>query len=498
MTEPTAFGCLPRICGADLELANFYLGTGDGCVERAAEALLRAMPGTRPRGAADVVETVQDSGRKWSAENGGCYYIDLNHLELAIPEVWSAIDHVAHTHAALRTAQLGAREVNRSCRAGERLVVLANNSDGHGHSYGSHLNFLIKRSTWRELMERRLQVLMFLAAFQASACVITGQGKVGAENGRPWVPFQISQRADFIEVLAAEQTTFRRPLVNTRNEALCGSVGEIPGARLHVIAFDHNLCHVAGFLKVGMFQCFLALLECDVLDISLLLDDPVDAMGVWSRDPTLRSPARLVSGGAITAVDWQRRLFDLVTRNRHRIALDRSVPDLDLLLRTWVGVLDELAARDFAALRPKLDWVLKRSLLGDAIESGGKRRWDAPEIRYLDQIYSDLDPEHGLFWSAARSGMVEEMVSSETIEQCRTAPPENTRAWRRAMLLRCADPEDLARVDWDEVVFFAEGPDGPSRWTVGLPDPALGKTTITDSDANPPIAGVAEREERIR
>ncbi len=102
---------------------------------------------------------------------------------------------------------------------GRSIQVLVNNSDGHGHSYGSHLNFLVTRRTWDNIIRRKPHYLGWLASFQASSIVYTGQGKVGSENGAPEVPFQISQRADFFETLVGTQTTFDRPIVNSRDEA---------------------------------------------------------------------------------------------------------------------------------------------------------------------------------------------------------------------------------------------------------------------------------------
>jgi proteasome accessory factor A len=84
--------------------------------------------------------------------------------------------------------------------------------------------------------------------------VLTGQGKVGSENDTPGVDYQIAQRADFIETLTGIQTTYRRPLINTRDEALCGAAAWEPPdaaveardrlARLHVICCDSTLCQV--------------------------------------------------------------------------------------------------------------------------------------------------------------------------------------------------------------------------------------------------------------
>src|SRR5207245_816604 len=105
---------------------------------------------------------------------------------------------------------------------GQRIHVLVNNSDGRGNAYGSHLNFLVTRRAWDNIFERKLHHMLYLASFQVSSIVYTGQGKVGSENGMPAVAFQLSQRADFFETLTGMQTTHERPIVNSRDEALCG------------------------------------------------------------------------------------------------------------------------------------------------------------------------------------------------------------------------------------------------------------------------------------
>ena len=124
----------------------------------------------------------QDWGRKWFT-NGSCIYIDLDHLELCLPEVISAYDHVAAWQAMLRIARAPVRG-QRKAASGKKYQVLVNNSDGQSHSYGSHLDFLVTRRAWEEIFHRKLHPLLFLAAFQASSIVYTGQGKVGSENGR--------------------------------------------------------------------------------------------------------------------------------------------------------------------------------------------------------------------------------------------------------------------------------------------------------------------------
>ena len=79
--------------------------------------------------------------------------------------------------------------------------------------------------------------------------------------------------------------------------------------------------------------------------------------------------------------------------------------------------------------------------------------WRSPEIKHLDFLYSSLDLSDGLYWAYEKAGAVERLVSDEEIERFVQDPPEDTRAYTRAMLLRKVDPEKIDDVDWDSVRF---------------------------------------------
>jgi len=489
---------LPKLCGADFELGNLVLGVDQpkGTCALASHLLLREFVGlplalkghsvcycqactARRRALEDGYTSAEflgeecsmtKSGSDYNAQdwarkflnNGGCAYIDLDHLELCIPEVLSAHDHVAASHAMLRNARAALQTANARLPEGKKIVALANNSDGQGHSYGSHLNFLLTRRAWSDLFERRLQHLLFLAAYQASSIVFTGQGKIGAENNRPPVHYQISQRADFFEVLLGSQTTWNRPLINSRDEALCGqwyganaSPDSADKARLHVIFYDQTLCHTASLLKVGVMQIILAMIEAGHVRTSLAMDDPVDAVWQWSHDPTLHRRARLADGRCLTAVELQLIFWEETQRFVADGGCADIVPDAPQILQLWLDTLCELRARDFVALARRLDWVLKLQILQRARQQRPSLNWSSPELKHLDFMYASL--EDGLYWNFEGGGLVNTLVTNEEIEHFRNEPPEDTRAWTRGMLLRLAEPQQVERVDWDSITFSLKG-----------------------------------------
>jgi len=99
--------------------------------------------------------------------------------------VTNAWDHVAATHAMLRVAREALRVANADRPQGQKIQVLVNNSDGQGNSYGSHLNLLVTRRTFDNIFNRKGHYLQYLASFQVSSLVFTGQGKVARRMARP-------------------------------------------------------------------------------------------------------------------------------------------------------------------------------------------------------------------------------------------------------------------------------------------------------------------------
>jgi hypothetical protein len=453
---------LPKLCGADIELGNFILGVEqpEGTGAEAARAVLREIAGLQgtpvsvaSRGAL-APHDPQDWGRKYLPTNGGCVYIDLDHVEACLPEVISAYDHLAASHAMLRIVRRALAAANLQRPAGQRIHVLVNNSDGRSNSYGSHLNFLLTRRAWDNLFNRRLHYQLFVAAFQASSIVLTGQGKVGAENGAPPCAYQIAQRADFFETLCALQTTHNRPLVNSRDEPLCGTEHETspPAARLHCIFFDNTLCHVSSLLKVGLMQILLAMIEAEQVNPQLLVEDPVGAVQRWSHDPTLQACVPMVAGSALTAVELQLLFLDGAKRFVAAGGCDGSVPQARRIVQLWEDTLLKLEAGDLPALIGRLDWVLKLHILQRAMQQRPHLTWASPEIKLLDHFYSSLDPAAGLYWAYEAGGIVERLVSDERIVHFEHNPPDDTRAWTRAMLLRLVDADDVQSVDWDRIL----------------------------------------------
>jgi proteasome accessory factor A len=454
-----------KLLGADFELANSIETDDrrDGRVADAARRLLDEIPGyPQQRG---WYGTTIEWGRRYLASNGGSAYIDSDHLEINLPEHTRAADHAALLHAGLRIARTAQLAAAARLPAG-RLNVMAAVSDGR-ESWGHHLNVMVRRQLFDELFTRKPHLASFLATHLVTAAVYAGQGMVGPGNRRAACAYQMSQRADWFEEFVGHQTTHRRPLLNLRDESHAGP----EWARMHLIYFDNVLCPVANYLKAGTTQLVLAMMEAGWTDPGLLLDDPLAAASEVSRDLSLTRALPLVQRGRkATAVEVQQGLADLAGEFLAAGLVEEAVPGARAIVDCWQTTLAMLKQRDLAALARRCDWVLKYLLLERQRGRKGLS-WQSPEVKCLDLLYASLDPEEGLFWQMNAAGLVEGMPDPERIERFVQEPPDDSRAYLRAHVLRRFG-EHIADLDWDRIRFRLDS--GRLWWAetvLAMPDP---------------------------
>lgn len=404
----------------------------------------------------------QDHDRKYSVANGGCNYIDLNHLETCTPEVRLAREFVAVFHANLLAIREAAESATEKLAEGQRIVLLANNVDPFGSSYGGHMNFHISSNLWNKLADRSFSSLAMLLTFKISSIVYTGQGRMTiTPQGKP--QYRLTQRGLEMKCVRGTQTTFNRPLFNARDEAHCEE------ARLHDIFYDTNLLEPALYLKAGVNQLILAMLEEDYIDHTLAVDDPLYALRVYDCAPSLEKKVNLINGESITAVDIQYRFFEHAQRFIESGRADLYVGEAKQILEYWGSTLDLLKARDFDRLSRRLDWVLKKRIIEHAIENHSASGWKSPQAFHLDMIYSSLDPNEGVYYQALADNYVERIVSDEDIAYFLHDPPVDTRAWGRTHLLRQLPADDIVAVNWDAIKVRIRKNRQLSTYTVKFP-----------------------------
>lgn len=382
--------------------------------------------------------------------NGARLYVDHAHPEYSTPECTSPRDIVLWDKAGERVAHDACRFA-AAVPGATPIVLYKNNTDNKGASYGSHENYLMRRSTPFAAIVRHL------TPFFVSRQVVTGAGRVGVgQDGRD-ADFQVSQRADFFEVEVGLETTLKRPIINTRDEP---HADPEKYRRLHVIIGDANLAEVSTYLKVGTTSLVLAMIEDGFLDRDLSVEQPVRALRAVSHDPTLKHLVTLADGRTLTAVQLQMEYLDLARKYvEDRYGSDADTQTVDVLAR-WESVLTRLETDPMLCAR-ELDWVAKLKLL-ERYRSRDGLDWDDAKLQLVDLQYADIRPGKGLYNKLVAMDQVDRLVTDDEVAYAVHAPPHDTRAYFRG---RCLEKyaERIAAASWDSVIFDLPGRESLQR-----------------------------------
>jgi proteasome accessory factor PafA2 len=379
--------------------------------------------------------------------NGARYYVDHAHPEFSTPECADVYDVIRYDKAGELILAESIEAASRSLPPGQSLVVLKNNSDGKGNSYGTHENYLMDRAV------PFARIVSNVMPHFVSRQIYTGAGKVGCEAspGRD-IDFQLTQRADFFEEEVGLETTLKRPIVNTRDEPHCDAHKY---RRLHVIVGDANMSEVSNFLKIGTTALVLAMIEDDWFaraNRDFVMQSPVAAMRRVSYDLDLAEPLEMADGRRMTALEMQWEHLDLAKKYSEVVGLE-AIGGEEIgveLLRRWEQTLTALES-DPMTLANQLDWVAKYRLLSAYRERHGLS-WQDHKLAAMDLQYHDVNPARSLY---ARLGM-ERILDPESVRRAVTEPPETTRAYFRGKCLQ-RWASSIAAANWDSVVFDLGG-----------------------------------------
>ncbi|MEV6824383.1 depupylase/deamidase Dop [Amycolatopsis sp. NPDC051102] len=383
-------------------------------------------PDVEDLGAANVILT-----------NGARLYVDHAHPEYSAPEVTNARDAVIWDKAGERVMEEAAMKA-ASVPGQPQLQLYKNNVDGKGASYGTHENYLMARST------PFTAVIAGLTPFFVSRQVVTGSGRVGIGQQSEEAGFQLSQRADYIEVEVGLETTLKRGIINTRDEPHADADKY---RRLHVIIGDANMSEYSTYLKVGTTALVLDLIESGIRFDDLKLDEPVKAVHQISHDPTLKTQVALANGKKYTGLDLQFAYHEIASQNLERTGADQASKEV---LRVWGEILDALA-RDPQECADRLDWPAKLRLL-EGYRQRDSLAWGAPRLRLVDLQYSDVRLAKGLYNRLVTRGSMKRLVSEEEVLAAVTTPPSDTRAYFRGRALE-KYATSIAAASWDSVIF---------------------------------------------
>jgi len=403
--------------------------------------------------------------------NGARFYIDHAHPEYSTPECNSVRDLVAHDKAGEKILLQCALRRSEQLE-GRKVSLYKNNTDFHGHSYGCHDNYCMRRDVPFDY------IATYIMPFLVTRQIFAGAGKVGieTESGLHTAGFfQLSQRSDFFATKVGVDTMSKRPIVNTRDEP---HADPKKYRRLHVIVGDANMSEYATALKIGTTALVLSLIEERLIPKDFALKNPVRDIKEISRDQTYQWLVQLENGKTTSAIDLQRQYLSLTQKY-----LADGDDETNWLLLEWESVLDELE-HEPANLKDRLDWVAKKWLLETFMEEE-KITWDDEWLQSLDLEYHNIDVESGLYYELVRQNMMRRVVTDEQIFRAIQHPPRTTRAYLRG---KCLEKfrSNVKSVQWDSITFEVNGQKIP-----------LNMNNLVDSDSVKEYNDIVDKSQTI-
>ena len=385
--------------------------------------------------------------------NAGRMYLDMGHLEWASPECESLSDVVASDRAGDQLLQDAIQDLGLA----DMVSLIKNNVDHETDAtFGSHENYLVSR---RFPFTRR--GLGPLVTFLVTRQIFTGAGRVGAAGPQDaWIqmdrlivprganhryaqesllPFQLSQRADYIVNDFFEWVQQNRAIVNTRDEPLAD-----PNQyrRIHLLLGDSNMAEVATALKLGTTGLVLQLIEEGHAPHGLELHEPVETMQELSQDQRPTMVVRLESGQN----DFRDRHSGSVSRQRRKRTIKGQDDETDWVLDQWEAILRDLRG-DYTTLVGRVDWASKFWLL-ETYREAEQITWADPALKSLDLEYHNLHPARGSTMVLWKKGGFHDSLRTKRLTLAMDHPPRNTRAFGRGELVRhllaCGPPDEPA------------------------------------------------------
>lgn len=367
--------------------------------------------------------------------NGARLYPDHMYLEYSTPECSKTADAVAAVRAGDHLVRWAAAKAQEASEGNGQIVAVRNNRDyaENAHSYAAHVNVRMSRHGFERVFSDRQVLHGFVVPLFVSLPVICGSGSIDTDNGRSG--FAIWQRATFLKTLIGLQTTFDRPLVNTRDEALAADPERF--ARFHVIAFDANVAEVAEYCKLGLLRLLCAAIDAGRIELSMELAESIEAIRTVARDPF--ASLRLASGTTITPVEILIAYQAMFAKLHKRGVFDGRVPDAGGILARSGQVLEQLK-KDPMGLIGVLDWPTKLAWLGQFRKQHGLG-WSDPRVKWQDIQYHCLNNGRTPLVAYRR------ITSDEQVKSLMTQPPTGSRAEVRSAIIRRFGREILG-MDW--------------------------------------------------
>jgi proteasome accessory factor A len=212
-----------------------------------------------------------------------------------------------------------------------------------------------------------------------------------------------------------------------------------------VIVGDSNMSEWTTFMKVGITDLVLRMVEANTVMRDLTLENPIRAIREISHDTTCTRNVKLANGRELTAIEMQTEYYEKTARFLERRGLDEVSKTL---LEEWRLALEALSEGDPERLGRKVDWVTKRLMI-ERYQAKHDLPLASPRVALLDLAYHDVNRNRGLYYLLEKAGNVERVCTDREINRAMREPPQTTRAKLRGDFIRQAKAKRRDyTVDW--------------------------------------------------
>ncbi|MBI2122275.1 MAG: proteasome accessory factor PafA2 family protein [Candidatus Sungbacteria bacterium] len=416
--------------------------------------------------------------------NQGIIYIDNEHVEYSTPECLGALELALFESAGLQIMTQMMRRLKRKTGLDFKLYKTNRNCcydvelypmvDLDVNSWGSHANYLVKKSVF----SKRSDFFELIIPFLISRWCLIGNGWIKINATDNTLQFVLSQRA---EVMKNNRKAEDKPSFFSKKDSQYAD--KTRWRRHHDVSGNSTMSAWQLFLKYATLDIILTMAEEKFLKIppNIYPMDLFEASLFFNADPGSKNPVSLLEEGLRwNALDFQRFYIKQAQEFFAGPGRQSFSPERKLALNLWENIIDAIAHWDLPYLAQFLDWAAilhyfimpylkSRGFDPEAILPRGEERpvGKIPTSSNQDVLrdilefiseYAFMDTAQSPYGQYLRAGLIKKLFPENLVRWATQNPPERTRAnWReeilRIIFSRELDKKCLVDSVWEEFTF---------------------------------------------
>lgn len=355
------------------------------------------------------------SSRKGFNEYGRIYADQGINFEVSTPELVTVEGLLAAHFAGESLARIAVRRIFKNPDEKDPVKVYKSTLDSANKPRGEHDNLIVGSE-----FDRRSQAI--LCTHLASSIILTGPGMTYKDNYGA-LHYAIDQRGlvmsgDIINGSSVNTKPFMKSLANIRDFD-----GSYRTQRLQIVSRSQNMFAFPVVARIFNTSAVLRLIEQNAYPSDMEFADPMAAINIIARDPSLTTTIEMSDGKHLTAAQVQYELLSAALK------LDIPIQEEEAVVKS-LKIVSDLINGEREKWADHLEWVSKYDLLRRQAERQNK---PLPTMRNAQTniVWHELSPRSPAVL-LRRLGHVAMFPSTEAIVEAKRRAPDQTRGLIRA------------------------------------------------------------------